>query len=88
MQPKAFLTEKHPNRERQLEGREPLAPPQSPEALPEEDQVLFLLMIAKEMDQLIKLLICLTHLQRKRKTSKINTGALTTLIPIAMLIQP
>lgn len=41
---------------------------QSPEALPEEDQVLFLLMISKEMYQLIKFLIGLTYLQSKKET--------------------
>lgn len=45
---------------------------QSPETLPEEDQVLFLLMISKEMYQLIKFLIGLTHLQSKKETFNKN----------------
>ena len=43
------------------------APPTALAALPEEDQVLFLLMIAKKMYQLVKFLICLTNLQCKGK---------------------
>lgn len=43
-------------------------------SLPEEDQVLLLLMVPKEMDQLIEFLICLTYLQGGGKSHicKIN----------------
>lgn len=41
--------------------------PQHPEGLPEEDHVLFLLMISKKMYQLVKFLICLTYLQSKKE---------------------
>ena len=42
----------------------------SPEGLPEEDQVFLLLVISKKMDQLIKLLVCLTHLQNKKENQQ------------------
>lgn len=40
---------------------------QSPEALPEEDKMLFLLMTAKKMYQLVKFLISLTYLQNRKE---------------------
>ena len=61
-------------------AREPPVLPTIPNltwSLPEEDQVLLLLMVPKEMDQLIEFLICLTYLQGGGKSHICKNNPIT-----------
>lgn len=49
-------------------GGEFQPPNWGPDGLPEKDQVFLLLVVPKEMYQLVKLLICLTYLQQKKES--------------------